>query len=53
MAAATACASTSLAGQSLLRPVNELARKVGTNEARVTMRKSSSSTSFWYAATLL
>jgi hypothetical protein len=50
MAAATACASTALAGQSLLKPVNELSRKVGTSEARITMRKSksSSSDSIWY-----
>lgn len=50
MAAATACASTSLAGQSLLQPANELARKVGTSQARITMRKASSgnSGSYWY-----
>ena len=49
MAAATACASTSLAGQALLRPASELSRKVGANEARVTMRKAASQgTSYWY-----
>ena len=42
MAAVTACASTALAGQSLLRQSNELARKVNLGEARVTMRKSAS-----------
>jgi hypothetical protein len=42
MAAATACASTALAGQSLLRQSNELARNVNLGEARVTMRKSAS-----------
>lgn len=42
MAAATACASTALAGQSLLRKSNELARNVTLGEARVTMRKSAS-----------
>jgi len=47
-AMATACASTALAGQSLLQPANELVRKVGTSNARVTMRKASSSTSYWY-----
>jgi hypothetical protein len=51
MAAATACASTALAGQSLLKPVNELSRKVGNVEARVTMRrtvsKSAGSDSIW------
>lgn len=54
MAAATACASTALAGQSLLKQTNELARSVGTAEARVTMRKtvskSKSSDSIWYEA---
>ena len=51
MAAATACASTALAGQSLLKPVNELARQVGTSEARITMRRTQqkSSDSIWYA----
>jgi hypothetical protein len=43
--------STALAGQSLLKPVNELSRKVGNVEARVTMRravsKSSASDSIW------
>jgi light-harvesting complex II chlorophyll a/b binding protein 1/light-harvesting complex II chlorophyll a/b binding protein 2 len=42
MAAATACASTALAGQSLLKQSNELARNVNLGEARVTMRKSAS-----------
>ena len=42
MAAVTACASTALAGQSLLRQSNELARNVNLGEARVTMRKSAS-----------
>jgi hypothetical protein len=46
MAAATAMHSTALAGQSLLKPVNELFRKVGAGEARVTMAKGSSS-SIW------
>jgi len=54
MAAATAMHSTALAGQSLLKPVNELARQVGTSDARITMRKtaskSSSSDSIWYGA---
>ena len=52
MAAATACASTALAGQSLLRQSNELARNANFGEARVTMRKSASksaaSGSIWY-----
>jgi hypothetical protein len=43
-----------LAGQSLLKPVNELARQVGSSEARVSMRKtvskSSGSDSIWYGA---
>jgi hypothetical protein len=49
MAAATACASTALAGQSLLKPVNELSRKVGNVDARITMRRtaSKSSGSIW------
>lgn len=38
-AAATAMHSTALAGQTLLKPVNELARKVGNSEARTTMRR--------------
>ena len=42
MAAVTACASTALVGQSLLRQSNELARNVNLGEARVTMRKSAS-----------
>jgi hypothetical protein len=42
MAAATACTSTALAGQSLLKKSNELARNVNLGEARVTMRKSAS-----------
>ena len=54
MAAATACASTALAGQSLLKQSNELARKVNVGEARVTMRKtaskSQSSDSIWWVA---
>ena len=56
MAAATACASTALAGQSLLKQSNELARRVGTSEARVTMRKtaskSQSSDSIWWDSLL-
>jgi hypothetical protein len=52
MAAATACASTALAGQSLLRQSNVLARNANLGEARVTMRKSASkspaSGSIWY-----
>lgn len=47
MATATACASTALAGQSLLKQSNELARNVNLGEARVTMRKSASSGSIW------
>ncbi len=49
MAAATAMHSTALAGQSLLKPVNELARKVGNVDARVTMRGtvSKSADSIW------
>ena len=47
MAAATAMHSTALAGQSLLKPVNELSRKVGAGEARVTMAKGSSSSIWW------
>ncbi len=49
MAAATAMHSTALAGQSLLKPVNELARQVGSSDARVTMRKTAakSSDSIW------
>ena len=56
MAAATACASTALAGQSLLKQSNELARRVGTSEARVTMRKTASksagSDSIWWDSLL-
>lgn len=52
MAAATAFASTALAGQSLLKQSNELARKVNVGEARVTMRKTASKTqssdSIWW-----
>jgi light-harvesting complex II chlorophyll a/b binding protein 2 len=51
MAAVTACASTSLAGQALGLSSNALAGKVNVGEARVTMRKpskGSSSTSIWY-----
>lgn len=44
--------STALAGQGVLKPVNELSRKVGNVEARVTMRrtvsKSAGSDSIWY-----
>ncbi len=43
MAAATACASTALAGQSLLKPVNELSKQVGAGKARVTMAKAGGS----------
>jgi hypothetical protein len=41
--------STALAGQSLLKPVNELARQVGANDARISMRKTAakSSDSIW------
>lgn len=47
--ATTACASTALAGQALLlRPANELVRKVGTSHARVTMRRGGGSGSYWY-----
>ena len=56
MAAATAMHSTALAGQSLLKPVNELARQVGTSESRISMRKtaskSSGSDSIWYVTFL-
>jgi hypothetical protein len=50
MASATACASTAFAGQTLLKQSSELSRKVGSNEARVQMRgsKSSSSSSIWF-----
>ena len=44
MAAATAMHSTSLAGQSLFK-FNELASKVGSSDARVTMRKTASKSS--------
>jgi len=49
MAAATAMHSTALAGQSLLKPVNELVCQVGTSDARVTMRKTGAKTndSIW------
>jgi hypothetical protein len=52
MASATACGSTAFAGQTLLKPVSELSRKVGTNEARVTMRKAASSSSIWFVCPL-
>jgi hypothetical protein len=45
MAAVSAMHSTALAGQGLFK-FNELARKVGTSQARVTMAKGSSS-SIW------
>jgi len=49
MASATACASTAFAGQTLLKQSSELSRKVGSNEARVQMRGSkSSSSSIWF-----
>ena len=55
MAAATACTSTALAGQSLLKQSNDLARNVNLGEARVTMRKSASksaaSGSIWWVLT--
>ena len=47
MAAATACASTALAGQWLLKPVNELSRQVGSSKARVVMAKGKSTDSIW------
>ncbi|KAG6544359.1 hypothetical protein Mapa_014193 [Marchantia paleacea] len=48
MATATACASTSLAGQALGASSNELAKKVNVGEARVVMRKGSAPSSIWY-----
>jgi light-harvesting complex II chlorophyll a/b binding protein 2 len=50
MAAATACASTSLAGQALGASSNALAAKVNVGEARVNMRtiKSKQPSSTWY-----
>lgn len=48
MAACTATHSTALAGQTALKSINELSRKVGNVQARVTMRKASSSDSIWY-----
>jgi light-harvesting complex II chlorophyll a/b binding protein 2 len=52
MAAATACASTSLAGQALGLSGNALAGKVNVGEARVTMRQTikNKPTSIWYGA---
>jgi light-harvesting complex II chlorophyll a/b binding protein 1/light-harvesting complex II chlorophyll a/b binding protein 2 len=38
--------STALAGQAIFKPVNELSRKVGAGQARVTMAKGSSG-SIW------
>jgi hypothetical protein len=49
MAAVTACASSTFAGQALGLSSNDLAAKVNVGEARVVMRKSkSSSSSIWY-----
>eukprot|EP00246_Nothoceros_aenigmaticus_P017634 TRINITY_DN87_c0_g1_i1.p1 TRINITY_DN87_c0_g1~~TRINITY_DN87_c0_g1_i1.p1 ORF type:complete len:266 (-),score=30.43 TRINITY_DN87_c0_g1_i1:336-1133(-) len=50
MASATACASTSFAGQTVLKQVNELSRKVGNVEARVQMKRTQKSAppSIWY-----
>ncbi len=42
MAAATACASTAFAGQTVLKPTSELASKVGVSESRLQMRGSKS-----------
>jgi len=51
MAAATACASTAFAGQTVLKPTSELASKVGASESRLQMRGSKAkavSGSIWY-----
>ncbi|KAH8936310.1 hypothetical protein BDL97_17G078600 [Sphagnum fallax] len=51
MAAATACASTAFAGQTVLKPTSELASKVGVSESRLQMRGSKAkavSGSIWY-----
>ncbi|CAK9209570.1 unnamed protein product [Sphagnum troendelagicum] len=51
MAAATACASTAFAGQTVLKSTSELASKVGASESRLQMRGSKAkavSGSIWY-----
>ena len=57
MAATTAMHSTALAGQSLVRPVIEFARQLGSRKARVSIRetasKSAGNASIWYVDMIL